>query len=268
MDATPSVRAGAAAVTVDDRLVGADRVLDVLRRLGDYPDGVALEELTRAIGSPKSTIHRALTSLRRAGFADQDVRGRYRLGNDLVRLAFDYQARRPEHRLVQPLLEELTERFGETSHFGVVDGRSIVYVAKVDPASGPVRLTSTIGGRNPAHLTAIGKSLLSLELHTLADVRGWIEGAPLERRTENSIGSAMKLHAELARIRERGFATDDQENEPGVNCLALPVWFGASTRPSGAVSISGLAYRTPLDSLVTAASEVAARIEGFGWGPR
>ena len=268
MNATPSPRAAAAVVRGDNRLVGADRVLDVLRRLGDYPDGVALDELTRATASPKSTVHRALTSLRRAGFADQDSSGRYRLGSDLVRLAFDYQARRPEHLLVQPLLEELTQQFGETSHFGVLDGRWIVYVAKVDPASGPVRLTSTVGGRNPAHLTAIGKCLLSHELNTLANVREWVVGGALERRTRNSIGSAKALHAALSAVRARGFATDDQENEPGVNCLALPVWFGVGGRPSGAVSISGLAYRTPLDSLVSAASEVAARIEGFGWGSR
>jgi IclR family acetate operon transcriptional repressor len=157
----------------ESRLVGSDRVLAVLKELARHADGAGLEELTRAIGSPKPTVHRALGSLRRAGLADQDARGHYVLGDEFLRMAFAHHEARPEHVRVRPVLESLAAHFGETSHYAVLDGREVVYRAKVDPPTGAVRLTSTIGGRNPAHATAVGKLLLAHRLTTREDVAAW-----------------------------------------------------------------------------------------------
>jgi DNA-binding IclR family transcriptional regulator len=261
-DATASA---AGTATLDGaRLVGSDRVLAVLKELARYPDGVALEELTRVVGSPKPTVHRALGALRRAGLADQDARGRYVLGDELLRMAFAHHEGRPDHVRVRPVLESLAARFGETAHYAVLDGREVVYRAKVDPPSGAVRLTSTIGGRNPAHCTAVGKLLLASALPTLADVTAWTAAGALVRRTPHTRGSADALHSDLAQIRARGFATDDQENEVGVTCLALPVHLSSPTTPSGAVSVSALAYRTPLGALVGAVDEMRALLGPLG----
>jgi IclR family transcriptional regulator, acetate operon repressor len=240
----------------ETRLVGSDRVLAVLKELAGYPDGVGLDELTRAIGSPKPTVHRALQSLRRAGLADQDARGHYVLGDELLRLAFAHHEARPEHVRVRPLLESLAARFGETAHYAVLDGAEVVYRAKVDPPSGAVRLSSTIGGRNPAHATAVGKLLLSRVLLTRDAVAEWVGADPLPRRTPNTRCSVEELHRDLAGIRQRGYATDDQENETGINCLAVPLHLTSPTTPSGAVSISALTYRTPLRTLVDAVDEI------------
>ncbi|MFC8427089.1 IclR family transcriptional regulator [Streptomyces sp. NPDC057253] len=239
-----------------DRLVGSDRVLAVLKELARHPDGVALDELTRVIGSPKPTVHRALAALRRAGLAGQDGRGRYLLGDEFLRMAFAHHEARPEHVRVRPLLETLAARFGETAHYAVLDGREVVYRAKADPPTGAVRLTSTVGGRNPAHATGVGKALLAHELGTLDAVRRWMGEAPLEPRTPRTRCTAEELHAELRATRERGYALDDQENESGVTCLAVCVYGTSATVPSGAVSVSALAYRTPLGALVDAVAEI------------
>lgn len=244
----------------EGRLVGSDRVLAVLKQLARYPDGVGLEELTRVIGSPKPTVHRALGALRRAGLADQDARGRYLLGDEFLRMAFAHHEARPEHVRLRPLLQTLAVRFGETAHYAVLDGREVVYRAKVDPPTGAVRLTSTVGGRNPAHATGVGKVLLAHELDTLDAVRRWIAGTPLERRTPQTLCTAEELHRALETTRQRGYAVDDQENETGVNCLALPVHATSPTSPSGAVSVSALTYRTPLRSLVDAVDEIRAAL--------
>jgi IclR family transcriptional regulator, acetate operon repressor len=148
--------------------VGAERVLAVLTALARQPAGVGLDELARTLGAPKPTVHRALAVLRRTGFAVQHSRGRYELGDEFLRLAFAHHEARPEHLRVQPLLEELAVRHGETAHYAVLDGRPV----------------------------------------------------------------------------------DDQENEPGVHCLAVPAFLGSPSTPSGAVSVSALAYRTPLSTLV------------------
>ncbi|WP_405875613.1 MULTISPECIES: IclR family transcriptional regulator [unclassified Streptomyces] len=246
------------------RLVGSDRVLAVLKELARHPDGVGLEELTRAIGSPKPTVHRALGALRRAGLADQDVRGRYVLGDEFLRMAFAHHEARPDHVRVRPVLEALAHRFGETAHYAVLDGHEVVYRAKVDPPTGAVRLTSAIGGRNPAHTTAVGKLLLTRQLGSLEEVEAWIGDSPLERRTPGTLCSAADLHRELGATRERGYGVDDQENENGVNCLALPVYLTSPTTPSGAVSVSALTYRTPVSALVDAVDEIRALLGPLG----
>jgi DNA-binding IclR family transcriptional regulator len=242
--------------TPDARLVGSDRVLAVLKELADHCDGIGLDDLSRAVSSPKPTVHRALASLRRAGLADQDARGHYVLGDEFLRMAFTHHESRPDHLRIQPVLDQLAAHFGETAHFAVLDGHSIVYRAKVDPPKGAVRLTSTVGGRNPAHSTAVGKLLLSYDLRTLADVRRWIGQSGLERRTDQTLWAAEDLLEEFETIRRDGYAVDDQENETGVNCLAVPVFLTSTTVPSGGVSVSALTYRTPLSVLVAALDDI------------
>ncbi|MFD5128913.1 IclR family transcriptional regulator [Streptomyces olindensis] len=238
------------------RLVGSDRVLAVLKELARHPDGVGLEEMTRTMGAPKPTVHRALGALRRAGLADQDGRGRYLLGDEFLRMAFTHHEARPEYVRITPLLDTLAARFGETAHYAVLDGREVVYRAKVDPPSGAVRLTSTVGGRNPAHATAVGKLLLAYRLPTLEAVRDWVGAEPLPRRTPHTRCTAEELHQEFELVRERGYSLDDQENETGVHCVALPVYAAAPTVPTGAISVSAVAYRTPLSTLTDAVEEI------------
>jgi DNA-binding IclR family transcriptional regulator len=156
---------------------------------------------------------------------------------------------RPDHVRISPVLRALAEKYGETAHYAVLDGTEVVYRSKVDPPTGAVRLTSTIGGRNPAHCTAVGKLLLAYALPDDAAVEVWAGGRELVRRTERTITDPVALAAELARIRRQGWAADDQENEPGVNCVAVPAFVTSPTVPCGAVSVSAPAYRTSLARL-------------------
>lgn len=135
-----------------------------------------------------------------------------------LRLAFAHHEARPEQVRLRPVLDALARRFGEAAHYAVLDGREVVHRAKVDAPTGAVRLTSTIGGRDPEHTTAV----------------------------------------ELTATRERGYGVDDQENQTGVNCLALAVCPNSPTVPAGAVSVNAPAYRTPLGSLVDARDEIRA----------
>src|SRR5450759_316643 len=166
-----------------DRLVGSDRVLGVLTELAAHPSGIGLE-----------------------GFAQQDGRGHYVLGDEFVRMAFAHHEARPDHLRIQPVLELLSGRYGETVHYAVLDGRTVVYRAKVDPPTGAIRLPSVVGGRNPTHATAVGKLLLAHQLPDAAAVRAWIGAAVLERRTEHTLTTVADLDAELKRARAPGYA--------------------------------------------------------------
>ncbi|NEE02746.1 IclR family transcriptional regulator [Phytoactinopolyspora halotolerans] len=247
-----------------ERVVGAERVLVVLRELATRPDGASLDELSRAVGGAKPTIHRALASLRRVGFAAQDERGRYQLGDEFLRLAFSYHEQRPEHVRIRPALAKLVARFGETAHYAVIDGHEIVYRAKVDPPSGAVKLTSEVGGRGPLHSTAVGKVLLAYAAERDPEMAEWALSHPHQQRTQRTVVDGDALMAELAATRERGYAVDDEENEEGVACVAVPVWMGATHVPRGAVSVSAVAYRTPLRTMVDAVEEIRAIVDGNG----
>jgi IclR family acetate operon transcriptional repressor len=244
------------------RVVGADRVLAVLIELGDHPQGATLDELSLAMKSPKSTVHRALTSLRRAGLATLVSRGTYALGDEFFRVAFRNFADRPDALRITPILEDLTRRYGETAHYAVLDGADVVYRAKTDPPGGAVRLTSVIGGRNPAYRTAVGKLLLSYLITSERELRGLVGEGPLQSRTQHTITDVGALWRELQVSAERGYAVDDQENEVGVNCLAVPVRLDQSGPPAGAVSVSALAFRLPLADLVAEAPAIAAVVRG------
>ncbi len=239
-------------------------MLGILAELARYPDGISLEDMTRAAASSKPTVHRALACLRRSGFAARNSHGQYVLGDEFIRLAFAHHEARPDHLRIAPALAELAERYGETAHYAVLDGETVVYRAKVDPPFGALRLTSTVGGRNPAHSTGVGKLLLAHALPDDGAVVAWVGNRVLERRTENTRTTAAALAAELHDVRACGYAVDDQENEPGIVCVAVPVFLASPTTPSGAVSISAPAYRTPLRVLTGHVPAIRAALDGPG----
>jgi len=233
------------------KVVGADRVLMILKLLAEYPEGAALDAIVREADAAKSTVHRGLSSLKRAGLVEQTRDGRYRIGDELVRMAFAFHEARPDTVRIRPFLEELCEHFGEAAHYAVLDGRDVVYRVKVVPVAGGIQLTSTVGGRNPAHCTAVGKLLLAFTLDDVSAVRDWVGGTPLQQRTTNTITDSAELATELSIIRARGWATENEESEFGVCCLAVPYDPGSSGRPAGAISVSAIAYRTPLKRLIS-----------------
>jgi IclR family acetate operon transcriptional repressor len=243
-------------------LTGADRVLEALKKLAGHSSGVALEALSRELGAPKSSTHRALAALRRAGFAEQDDRGHYRLGSELVRIAFDYHERRDEVDLVRPVLQTLSDWLSETAHYAHLEGAEVVYLAKIQPTDQAITMSSSIGGRNPAHATGVGKVLLAQELPDDDAVREFVARyGPLERRTRNTHVSARALANDLRVWRERGYALDREESELGVNCIAFPLYLGSGRRPSGAVSVSAVAMRTDVARLEAVAERIRAAIE-------
>jgi len=237
---------------------GADRVLAVYKSLAQFPRGASLDQIAEEVGSPKSSTHRALATLRRAGLAEQTPGGGYRMGLEALRLAFAYYENLDNRVLVQPALDELALRFGETAHYAELDGGEVVYVAKVVQRDHGVHMGSRIGGRNPAHCTGVGKMLLSYELTDAAAVAGYVERYGLERRTDSTIVTAAALHKELEAIRARGYSVDREENETGVGCVALPVFIGPGPRPTGAASVTTLLHRTGLDVLIGRVAEMTA----------
>jgi IclR family acetate operon transcriptional repressor len=244
------------------RLVAVDRTLPVIKVLGRHPRGIALDQLARDTGLPKSTLHGMLSSLCFAGFAAQDELGRYRIGLEFLRVAFEFHETRDAYDLVYPALDAVARRLGEPAFFAQLDGAEIVYSAIAEPPSAAFRALARIGGRRPAFCTALGKAILA---YTLADDAGAHDFValygPLERRTPNSIVTRASFAAELARVREQGYATDLEEGDVGLNCLAFPIFLESRSIPAGAISVSAFASHTPLETLIGAREEIREIVE-------
>jgi DNA-binding IclR family transcriptional regulator len=241
---------------------GADRVLAALKAVGRHAKGARLEDLATELHSPKSSTHRALATLRRAGLVEQDERGRYRLGLELLRIAFTYYESLDQRQLVEPVLESISRRLHETAHYAELHADEIVYIAKTEAPGNRVQMTSRIGGRNPAHCTGIGKALLAYALPELADVAKYVQNyGPLVKRTPRTLTTVEELHEDLVAIRSRGYSLDREESEQGIICIAVPVCIASASRPTGAISVTAFLHRTPLDALISSVEELRDFVE-------
>lgn len=237
-------------------------MLAALTELARHPQGVTLDTLAQRLQTPKSSLHRSLAALRRFGLVQQDERRLYRLSLEFVGLAFDFYDALDEPALIRPVLESLAAHLSETAHYAVLDGAEVVYTAKLTPVGRGFQMASTVGGRSPAHSTALGKAMLAYELRDEASVRRYVrEHGPLVKRTPRTVVAARPLARELTLTRERGYALDCEENEAGVNCIAFPIFIRSGGRPGGAISVSAAGPRKSVDTLVASADEVRAIIE-------
>lgn len=240
---------------------GADRVLQAVRLLADHARPVRLEEFARELDAPKSTTHRVLMTLRRAGFAEQDDEGRYRLSLEFLRMAFRHYESLDDRNIVESALQALRDRFGETSYYARLDGPEVVYLA-METVPGFLHTAALVGARQPAYRTSLGKALLSRTLGDRAAVDRFVQRfGPLQAATPNSLTNAAVLDRELRATRARGYAIDNAENEPGVVCIAYPVFLGPQSEPTGAISVAAIELRTPLKQLVARADEMRQIIE-------
>ncbi|MGY1944126.1 IclR family transcriptional regulator [Nocardia asiatica] len=225
----------------------------------DAFDGVTptltLVELAERTGLPRSTVHRILDQLIRLRWLAH-APGGYRLGLRTLELGGLAAEHNELRDAVSPLLHDLCQQTGMVGHLGVLDGRDVLYLDKIGgrcAATVPTRL----GGRMPAHSTALGKALLATLEPSVVEA-SFRDRLP--QLTARTLADRAELHRELGRIRNRqGVAVDNEESVVGIACVAVPIrGRGAAV---AAVSLSSRlgADRAVLDTarLARALAEVA-----------
>ncbi|MDA8200377.1 MAG: IclR family transcriptional regulator [Thermaerobacter sp.] len=220
-------------------------ILETLSACG-YANGASLNQLAQATGLNKSTVLRLLTPLAERRIVAKDATsGTYRLGLQVVEWAEAVLDGTEIVRVGSPHLHELVEKTGETAFLVVYDDGDVVYLSKVESPNA-IRMSSQIGTRTPAHTTSNGKAMLAFlppqETERII-ARGLRPFAP------NTITSPEVLRSQLADIRRRHFALDDQENVPDARCVGAAV-FNRQGRVAGGISLASPAYRMELDKLV------------------
>jgi IclR family acetate operon transcriptional repressor len=211
------------------------RALDLLEALA-HPDDLGLVELSNRVGLPPPTTHRLLATLVARRFVVQDASsGRYLLGHRLSELV-EHLDRRTERlrALAGPHLESIMKVTGETVNLTVLEPPNIVYVDQVE-GSRSVRMFARRGATVPAHATAAGKAIMAyLPPSAVAEIYG---GEPLASLTPQTLTSLGDLAQELLAVRRRGYALDQEEQEPGVGCVAAPI-FDSSAAVAAALSVT------------------------------
>ena len=237
-----------------------DRALALLDALSQQGPDLALGEISQLLKLHKSTAHRLIMVLERHRLLEKNSRtGRYRLGLKLFELGTKAVSQLDLREQARPFLERVVLETGETVHLCIYDDGEVVYVDKIEPARS-VRLASSVGRRNPAYCTAVGKAIMAFLPE--AQVEDAVKKHGLQPLTRKTVSTLVELKAELDQIRERGYAIDDEENEEGVSCVGAVVR-GFDGEPVAAISVSGPTFRLGKEKVDMIARSVIAAADGL-----
>ena len=238
-----------------------NRMMSLLDVLATRPGSVSLKDLAHATSLHPSTAHRILNDMVVGRFVDRgEQAGSYRLGMRLLELGNLVKARLSVREAAIEPMRELHRRTGQTVNLSVRQGDEIVYIERSYSERSGMQVVRAIGGRAALHLTSSGKLFLAYDDPRV--VRSYATRTGLAGHTRNSITDPARLERELAQVRARGFARDNEELEPGVRCIA------ASIRDDSGMIVAGLSLSAPsermqdawIEDLLATASRISASL--------
>lgn len=221
-------------------------ILDVLARSSR---GISLGDVAAKVDLPKGTTHRILSSLMYFDFVRQDSETRnYSLGFKLVELGNSLLEQINIRKEAEPYLTVLSQKTRETAYLAILDRTEVVYIEKIESEDDSIglRASSKVGQRNMANSCSLGKALLAQLPDDELDAI--LQNMKFVQKTANTITDPLQLKEHLRAVRARGYATDDEEAELGIRCVAAPVRNKIGLTVA-AVSISGPAIRITREKL-------------------
>ena len=195
-----------------------------------------LQDLSNELGLNKSTVHRILNSLICMDYVRQDAETlKYSLSFKFCRISNQILAQNSLIDIARPYIKQLAELSGETVHLVQIDHIHAVYIDKVESPRNSVRLVSMVGKSIPLYCSGVGKAMLA----DMPDekIRSVWEQSEIRKMTEYTITDPARFQEEIREIRRNGYALDNEENEPGVRCIAVSLR-SFQGKPSYALSIS------------------------------
>lgn len=213
-----------------------ERGLDILEAFSVAVPELSIGEIADRARLPKPTIVRLLSVLADRGYVERVPESeRYRLGVRTLEVGSVFRQSTSLEAEAKPIMAVLADSTGQTANLGILDHFEVVHIEVVAPDR-PVRFWASVGKREDAHVSGLGKVLLTaLE----PDARERYLARPHPSVTEHTIADAEALRAELVMTAEQGYATDREESNLGVYCIAAPIR-DATGAIVAAISISGM----------------------------
>ncbi len=212
--------------------------LDVLELLAEKGE-LSVSEVARHLGQNRTGSHRFLATLKELGYVEQNRSNKYHLTFKMLEFGMKRSNRLGIKNIALPYMKALSKAFGETINLGVRDGHNIFHLEKIDSKE-ILRVDSPIGSSAPVYCSALGKTIIAfMDPEELDSLLSTVEFKPMG---PNCISSVDELKKELEKVREQGFAVDDEELVSGLRCIAAPVFDKTGAVPY-AISVSGPTMR-------------------------
>ncbi len=241
-----------------------DRGLALLEFIIEAQEPVSIHVLMELTKLDRSTIYRYIKVLvdRRYIQNDPQMRG-YVAGFRTLELSGAILTNLSIRDVARPHLLSISNTFSLTAHLAIRDVDQVLYLDKIE-SQRSLPIISRIGSRAPLYCTSLGKLFLAFEDPAISN--DLLPKLGFLRRTATTIRDVGQLKRELAAIREKGFAVDNEENEVGIYCMAAPI-FDVSGAICAAISVTGLTSqfqsKAPIvDELRHAASEISRALGG------
>lgn len=235
------------------------RAMSILTTFNGSNPELSLVELTEKLGLNKSTVLRLLCCLEDLHFIERNpADGKYRLGIKTFEVGSVYYLSQLRiDQVARPFMEELVKECNVTVNLGVLDDGEVVYVGILEPLK-VLRVNYSVGARVGIHVTSLGKVLVA-DLPEAA-IDQIIARRGLPKHTEHSISSPEKFKQHLVKVREQGYAVDNEEILPGLKCIGAPIrdYMGKAI---AALSISGTIIDMPEDRMQNLAESVKRTAE-------
>ncbi|WP_102224982.1 IclR family transcriptional regulator [Acidimangrovimonas sediminis] len=229
------------------------RALELLKLLGAGAEGQRVSDLAARAGLAVSTTHRLLTTLEQSGFAHfERASAEWHVGREAFAVGASYFQKRGYLGPALTYLRRLRDETRETANLGHLEDGQLVTLSQVESRE-IIRAISPPGGRVPATCSAMGKALLA----TWPDdqIAEFCTRHGFPTMTPRSLCGLPALMDQIAEIRTRRFAIDNEEHERGLRCIAAPVW-GPEGEAVCAISVSAMAMRLTQDRIARTATKV------------
>lgn len=239
------------------------RAIQVLGQIAERPSSI--EQIASFMGTHRSTALRTLQVLEAEQMVVRDSHNVFRLGRRVISLANAALENIDLRSVAAPFLTNLNDDVKHTIHLAMLEGDTVVYIDKRE-AKQTVRMYSRIGNTAPLHCTGVAKAIVAfLPAQDQARIASAID---FVAHTENTINSTDEYLLDLRETLERGYAIDNLEHEPWVNCIAAPV-LKASGQVIGSVSITTTTLSCDYETLLTMVPKLFEASFGisreFGW---
>jgi IclR family KDG regulon transcriptional repressor len=229
----------------DNQSVG--RVFQIIEVMSRNPGPMRLQDISRKIKVPASSVLRFLNTLMKHSYVDQEPETlRYYLTMKFCQIGSLVSSQMSIRDIVRPYLVELSEKCQESACLAIERDNAVVYIDVVEGPDSMLKTLQRIGKLAPLHSTGVGKSLLvdfdEKRLDRLIEQKG------LKALTKNTVTTKDRLLVELEKVRSGGYALDDEECEYGVRCVAAPVR-NYTGKIVASISVSGPVSRLPSEKM-------------------
>lgn len=195
------------------------RVLRILELIDTHSAGITLSEISKTLDLPKGTISPILKTLAACGYVCW-ANGTYSIGPKAFELGLGFASDNDTLAMIRKEMRGIAGTVGELCQLGVLSGLDVRYLLK-ETSNAPISVISEVGSKIPAHVTGLGKALLTGK--TDEELMRLYADYPMVAYTEHSITDFDELLEQVREARRTGLAYENEESKKDVNCVAVPL---------------------------------------------